>query len=157
MDILLVILLIISIYFNLKYRKIAFYDSMSGLLSRKQFDNDTKNLKLNRVGDNNILILIDVDDFKGINDHYGHAFGDTVIGGLGKCIKTSLRASDRAYRIGGDEFAVITNGEGIGLQLQLASKIRISVGEVNICHFNTFNEAFIAADKKLYKNKLIIA
>jgi diguanylate cyclase (GGDEF)-like protein len=52
------------------------------------------------------LVLVDVDNFKSINDSHGHQHGDVVLARLGKLLKT-LRASDRAYRLGGDEFALI--------------------------------------------------
>jgi diguanylate cyclase (GGDEF)-like protein len=52
------------------------------------------------------LVLLDIDEFKAINDIGGHQQGDTVLARLGSLLKT-LRAHDRAYRLGGDEFAVI--------------------------------------------------
>ena len=53
------------------------------------------------------LLLIDVDDFKSINDTRGHATGDRVLRGFGALVGTALRRADRAFRVGGDEFAVL--------------------------------------------------
>lgn len=53
------------------------------------------------------LLLIDLDEFKSVNDDHGHAGGDRALRGFGQLLATSVRRSDRAFRIGGDEFAVI--------------------------------------------------
>jgi diguanylate cyclase (GGDEF)-like protein len=53
------------------------------------------------------LLLIDIDDFKSVNDTRGHANGDRVLRGFGAMLNTSLRRADRAFRVGGDEFAVL--------------------------------------------------
>jgi diguanylate cyclase (GGDEF)-like protein len=53
------------------------------------------------------LLLIDLDDFKSINDSRGHANGDRVLRGFGALLNASLRRADRAFRVGGDEFAVL--------------------------------------------------
>lgn len=56
------------------------------------------------------LVFIDLDDFKGINDTYGHYSGDAVLQHVGRCIGENIRASDMGFRIGGDEFAIILKG-----------------------------------------------
>jgi diguanylate cyclase (GGDEF)-like protein len=56
------------------------------------------------------LAIVDLDDFKKINDSRGHAVGDAIIRAAGTTIATYLRRSDRAFRIGGDEFAIIMPG-----------------------------------------------
>ena len=53
------------------------------------------------------LLLIDLDEFKAINDGRGHAAGDRVLRGFGQLLNVALRRADRAFRIGGDEFAVL--------------------------------------------------
>ncbi len=53
------------------------------------------------------LLLVDIDEFKSINDSRGHANGDRVLRGFGALLNTSLRRADRAFRVGGDEFAII--------------------------------------------------
>ena len=61
------------------------------------------------------LVLIDLDDFKSVNDTHGHAAGDTVLARFGRLLDHSIRRPDRSFRIGGDEFAVLlphTDAEG---------------------------------------------
>ena len=53
------------------------------------------------------LMLIDLDEFKAVNDKRGHAGGDRVLRGFGQLLSVALRRADRAYRVGGDEFAII--------------------------------------------------
>ena len=53
------------------------------------------------------LVLVDLDDFKQVNDEQGHAAGDRVLHGFGELLNTTLRRADRAFRIGGDEFALL--------------------------------------------------
>jgi diguanylate cyclase (GGDEF)-like protein len=53
------------------------------------------------------LMLVDLDEFKSVNDTRGHAGGDRILRGFGQLLTSALRRADRAYRIGGDEFAVI--------------------------------------------------
>jgi diguanylate cyclase (GGDEF)-like protein len=53
------------------------------------------------------LLLIDLDEFKAVNDGHGHAGGDRVLRGFGELLATAIRRPDRAFRVGGDEFAVI--------------------------------------------------
>ena len=53
------------------------------------------------------LMLIDLDEFKDVNDTRGHAAGDRILRGFGELLSSSLRRPDRAYRVGGDEFAVV--------------------------------------------------
>jgi len=53
------------------------------------------------------LLLIDLDEFKAVNDGQGHAAGDRVLRGFGQLLATALRRADRAFRVGGDEFAVL--------------------------------------------------
>ena len=74
----------------------AFYDSASMELSR-----------IRRYGRPLTLILIDLDNFKSINDHFGHGVGDTALRVVAQTISGHLRSSDVAARVGGDEFAVL--------------------------------------------------
>ena len=80
-------------------------DGLTGLLNkssmmreiRKSMTNDPKN---------GILVMLDVDDFKRINESYGHVVGDFVISGIARCLNSSFRNSDIIGRFGGDEFVI---------------------------------------------------
>jgi diguanylate cyclase len=85
-----------------RYREQAHRDALSGLPNRRQFELD---LPFTTPGD--ALLLIDVDHFKQVNDRYGHPVGDQVIAHIGLLLSDTLRGRDRAYRYGGEEFAVI--------------------------------------------------
>ena len=70
------------------------------------------------------LLLIDIDDFKKINDRYGHLKGDKVLKMAGRIIQDCLRKTDTAYRYGGEEFTVLLPGTGIEAAMNVAERIR---------------------------------
>ena len=71
-----------------------------------------------------MLILSDVDHFKLVNDRFGHLVGDHVLQGLAQRIRNALRRSDLAFRIGGEEFAVILPETGLRAGTEVAEKLR---------------------------------
>lgn len=80
-------------------------DQQTGALTRHTFDSHVDGLLLNM--DNKFAILfVDIDDFKAINDTYGHATGDDVINNVVNLLKESFRKDDKVGRYGGDEFVV---------------------------------------------------
>jgi diguanylate cyclase (GGDEF)-like protein len=76
-----------------------------------------------RTGSSIALLLIDVDDLKRVNDERGHASGDELLVSVGRTVTSSLRRNDRAFRVGGDEFAVILPGADIDMGLTAARRI----------------------------------
>jgi diguanylate cyclase (GGDEF)-like protein len=76
-----------------------------------------------RTGSSIALLLIDVDDLKRVNDERGHASGDELLVSVGRTVTSSLRRNDRAFRVGGDEFAVILPGADIDTGLTAARRI----------------------------------
>jgi diguanylate cyclase len=112
------------------------------------------------------LLMIDPDDLKGINDGLGHAMGDIAIRAVADRTRESIRAGDAAYRIGGDEFAVITRAPGLdGFGARLADVLaRIagpdcvfsaSVGWAAREPDDTSGALVERADENLYANKLV--
>lgn len=85
-----------------RWQSQALLDSLTGLANRRQFDQDLKNLD---HGD--AILAVDIDHFKRVNDAHGHASGDRVLRAVGQTLQTGLRHHDRAYRLGGEEFAVM--------------------------------------------------
>jgi diguanylate cyclase len=71
-----------------------------------------------------ILILIDVDRFKGINDNFGHSIGDQVLKSLVQIIKNNVRSSDYISRYGGDEFIIILPETDLNKAIDITKKIR---------------------------------
>jgi len=74
------------------------------------------------------LLLVDIDDFKIVNDRYGHLEGDKVLSISGKIIKACLRRIDSAYRYGGEEFTVILPGTGLEAAVNAAERIKKQIG-----------------------------
>lgn len=81
-------------------------DGLTDLYNRRSFDTDLNNY-INRP--NLALIIFDIDYFKSINDQYGHQIGDNVLKTLSELIRSNLREEDHLYRIGGEEFAILTD------------------------------------------------
>lgn len=73
------------------------------------------------------FIMMDVDNFKHINDTYGHQFGDEVLITIAHCLQESVRKADVAARFGGEEFCVLLNQTGKAEAFQIAEKIRINM------------------------------
>lgn len=114
-------------------------DHLTQLGNRRAFDRDFNEAvdRAHRFNNPLCLLLIDLDNFKEVNDTYGHQVGDDVLVNFGKLIKTSLRDFDLTYRIGGDEFSVIFSGcnlsraQGVGDRLrQFLAKHQYKVGDV---------------------------
>ncbi len=82
-------------------------DPLTGLGNRRAFKRECSSLELASARDNRILLcgLIDVDDFKSINDRYGHAAGDDVLIIVADALLSAVRPYDVTARLGGDEFA----------------------------------------------------
>ena len=92
-----------------KLQRLAIVDSLTGLYnSRHFFEQLEKEIKRSdRYLHPISLIFIDIDNFKEINDTYGHMIGDSILALIAKRIKTCLRTNDSAFRFAGDEFTII--------------------------------------------------
>jgi len=96
-------------------RKQATTDAMTGLFNKRQFQEDYPVVLKMAAQRNRALCLmsLDMDRFKQLNDTLGHAAGDQALIDLADSIRAKVRSSERAYRIGGDEFVMIAVGAGI--------------------------------------------
>jgi diguanylate cyclase (GGDEF)-like protein len=104
------------------------HDPLTGLANRRAFE---KNLKLElerayRSGSSLSLAILDLDDFKAVNDTYGHLCGDRVLMGIAAALLGHKRGYDMAARIGGEEFALILPGSGL---MQAESSLERLLGE----------------------------
>lgn len=113
---------------ELQQRDIAYRDALTGIANRRQFDLTLSGELARRsraAADQRgidrtplALLLLDLDDLKGINDNYGHPVGDAVLRQVAERAQSILRSTDTLARIGGDEFAVIAPGaHGEGARL----------------------------------------
>ena len=85
----------------------AHIDQLTGVMNKRTFEVRVDSL-LKRAEENSCyaMMLIDIDNFKSVNDTYGHAFGDKVLAGVGEIMRRTFRADDTLGRLGGDEFCV---------------------------------------------------
>lgn len=108
------------------------YDHLTGLLERTSFLEKLNYVLSKPLKHTNLtaIIFVDLDDFKAINDQYGHGAGDEVISIIGRRISASIRAQDLACRWGGDEFVLalqdITNKD---LVSQLANRLLTAISQ----------------------------
>jgi len=155
-------------------RALATYDSLTGLLTRREFIARAEHYfkVAKREGHEFSLIILDIDDFKNVNDQYGHIAGDKTLVSFGESVRTTLRESDLACRFGGDEFVFLlpnTSSAQAGIFTErLHSKIREAV-EVDDLRINytasmglatypeaateNIDEVIRVADKALYHAK----
>lgn len=97
-----------------KLSELAMTDTLTGLANRSQFENkisDAIKLANRSIEQNFALLMIDLDNFKPVNDTYGHQAGDEVIKHTAKIFKKETRDVDTVARLGGDEFAIILLGK----------------------------------------------
>ncbi|MFZ3585427.1 diguanylate cyclase domain-containing protein [Loktanella sp. DJP18] len=148
----------------------AITDILTGLPNRRAFEEFVTKLELQRV-ENVLLIILDIDHFKRINDMYGHDEGDNVLRAVGVAINRATRGLDFAARIGGEEFAVLMTtpnseiGQTITERLQETLKVPYGnpadghVTHVSAGAFHAVGQAFNygvsykEADQALYESK----
>jgi len=108
----------------------AHHDFLTGLLSRGAFQNffEQEISRASRHGHNTTLVFFDLDNFKEINDNYGHLIGDEVLKQVGRIILESKRNEDMACRFGGDEFLILLPETNKFMALRVSSKIH---GQIN--------------------------
>jgi diguanylate cyclase (GGDEF)-like protein len=134
-----------------------------------QFAREVK--RADRSGQPLCLMLIDIDDFKVLNDNYGHAVGDLVLADVAQLMNSQVRESDYLARYGGEEFAMLLPQTRIEGAVALAEKIRAALAQHSFAlpesgevvrvtvsigvaeHAATPDETFDAADRALYEAK----
>lgn len=146
-------------------------DALTRLPNRRRFDEDlqTEVATAERYGRPLALVMLDADEFKSFNDTFGHPAGDVVLQRLGTSLAADLRASDTAYRYGGEEFALILRESTLDAAMHLAERLRarvearladeprpvtISVGVAALPEHGSGADALMAAaDAALYSAK----
>jgi diguanylate cyclase (GGDEF)-like protein len=101
-------------------------DGLTKLYNKRYFDEKLKSeiALVKNLGDPLSLLILDLDNFKKINDTHGHPVGDQVLRRLGEIVQASIRETDCACRYGGEEFAVILPGTDREKSLDVAERIR---------------------------------
>jgi diguanylate cyclase (GGDEF)-like protein len=109
-------------------------DELTGLFNRRRFDEvlDTEVERAKRFGQSMALVLLDIDDFKQVNDTYGHQQGDVVLREVGRVLRESCREIDEPARYGGEELAVVLPGTDLHGAYLLAERVRIGVESLRL-------------------------
>ncbi len=122
---------------EVELEKFANYDKLTGLPNRRLFFERLDRIVKESDRDQHqfVLLFLDLDGFKDINDNYGHAVGDEVLITIGNRLLQCIRKSDTVARMGGDEFTlIIRNIENETIVPDLVTKIQNALQEVMIIH-----------------------
>lgn len=106
----------------------AHRDALSGAMTRRAFTDDVSRAvsECRRNGAQYSLIMFDLDNFKAVNDRYGHAAGDAVLRAVGAAVQAELRHEDRFGRLGGEEFGVLIAADA-DIALEIAERVRMAI------------------------------
>lgn len=153
-----------------KLAQLANYDTLTGLANRRLFDEALG--RALRRGQGGAMLYVDLDDFKLINDRYGHATGDAMLKHVAARMAATVRETDILARLGGDEFAVLLEGRDELTQApELAARLLAALSEpfrvgerqfrvhasIGISHFGTGEDGASVtrrADEAMYTAKL---
>lgn len=158
---------------NTRFRKLSMYDSLTEVLNRRGFTQWANNekAKYKRSNQPYSILLLDIDNFKRVNDKFGHVSGDTALIHIAKTLKKTLRAQDIMARWGGEEFIILLPETSIHAAKSVAEKLRLAVektplqlnsnsitctitlGVACIKDFVEFDDCVSHADMLLYKGK----
>jgi diguanylate cyclase (GGDEF)-like protein len=155
------------------FEQLSITDGLTKLHNHRFFqDHLTREIKrVTRTDEPLTMLLVDIDDFKQLNDRFGHAAGDELLVGIARIMNETVRDSDLLARYGGEEFVVLASGTDIPGAYQLAEKIRTSVAEqsfilddslrpvrvtisIGVARYSGNRKAFFqATDESLYRAK----
>ncbi len=116
------------------YRELSLTDALTGLHNKRFLMNEL-NLAVEEARESGSalsLILLDIDNFKSINDSFGHAMGDETLATLAHAMRSCTRESDSSCRFGGDELVIIMPGVADEYALKVAERIRIRFASENM-------------------------
>ncbi|MGH1410378.1 MAG: GGDEF domain-containing protein [Aeromonas sp.] len=111
-------------------RKLANEDALTSLLNRRAFDLEVEGLIRSQHPFS--LILADIDRFKNFNDEYGHLLGDQVLRAFSKRLRDACKEGVTAYRLGGEEFAMLVPHRSLALARQMAESMRRAIERMSI-------------------------
>jgi diguanylate cyclase (GGDEF)-like protein len=137
----------------------AHTDSLTGLINRRALD-----ARLGNAREGDTIVMCDLDHFKELNDHHGHAAGDRALAGFGLLLQAALRGADAAGRYGGDEFVILLADTSPEAALDVLARIRarwcsiqpdltFTTGVAPVEGVTQIEAALEAADAALYAAK----
>lgn len=108
---------------------LAAKDGLTGLFNRRYFDIHIKQMieKANKDNIKLYLLMCDIDDFKHVNDTYGHQAGDKILTTVARILKNTFRVTDLIARFGGEEFTVLLNDINIDQAIYTAERVRVKI------------------------------
>ena len=126
----------------------AFTDHLTGLANRRRFERQlerevNRTLRLEHPFS---LLMIDIDNFKRLNDTFGHDMGDEAIRRIGKVLREGTRGIDLAARIGGEEFAVLLVETELTRGLDVAERLRLAIRDLSIPSVDYLTASFGVAE-----------
>ena len=147
-------------------------DALTKIFNRKALDNYLKKITQKKnIKPDLYLLILDIDDFKSINDTYGHIVGDKILIFLAKLLRKTLREGDKVFRYGGEEFIIILNRVTKEKAQEIANrilktintnkllyknnsvKVTMSIGMTQYIQGDTPEDIIDRADKALYHSK----
>jgi len=151
-------------------RALADLDALTGLHNRRYFHETLAReaARAQRYGRRLSVIVLDLDDFKAVNDRIGHLAGDAVLAEAAERLRAACRSADIACRVGGDEFAVVLPESGAeeaellagriaravnGHAIKPAGTVNLSAGVAELRAADRPTEVFERADEALYRAK----
>lgn len=161
--------LIGEVFYNdliMKFVEFSLQDELTGLNNRRFLETILTRYSKSKTSIG--FIFIDVDDFKFINDNYGHEKGDYVLSEIGNIIRSSIRDVDFGFRYGGDEFLVLVFGISKEILERISKRIFQKISSIKVSDINAktsigvslypeeadnLNSALKLADERLYKIK----
>ncbi len=119
---------------NESLEKLSFLDPLTQLLNRRGLQRMlSREIEIaGREGATLSVILLDLDNFKAINDSFGHAVGDIVLQEISKVLKRTVRGTDYVSRIGGDEFIILLPNTRLAEGLHFSERIRLAISQTTV-------------------------
>ena len=143
-----------------RLQQLALKDTLTGLGNRRFFDDSFSKTVLlaERKQQPCALILLDLDNFKPVNDNHGHHAGDEVLLAVADAMRSTLRISDNLFRFGGDEFAVLLTAEDAYSAELVAHRLVKAISQHHICEkFGVSASAGLAQLQQNENSKLLFA
>jgi len=159
---------------ELRHKIAALIDPLTGIANRRSFLTGAEKMRLRLLASKrpSAVLVIDLDQFKTVNDRFGHAVGDCVLRQFAKTASSVLRAGDLLGRIGGEEFACVLSNADSNVAYEIAEKLRSGFAEaaVSVDGYNVkatvsiglvanhdaifdMSELLVLADRALYRAK----